>query len=106
MGASGQRNAPAALYSRNGSLVPNAQEAGWVGVRAGLDTGQRKETFASAGDRTPVLQSVVKHYTKLPQLLFWCDTSTCRPTYKVNNRVLMATSGTKRGRKRTMDNIT
>jgi hypothetical protein len=38
---------------------------GWVGLRVGLDTGSRKKTFASGGDGTAVVQSVVRHYTEL-----------------------------------------
>jgi hypothetical protein len=36
---------------------------GWVGPRAGLDTEARGKVFTSAGDRTPVVQSVVRYYT-------------------------------------------
>jgi hypothetical protein len=36
---------------------------GWVDLRAGLDTEARGKSFASAGDRTPVVQPVVRHYT-------------------------------------------
>jgi hypothetical protein len=54
MEVSGQRHAPAALYPGKGLV--------WI---------QRLEekSFASAGDRIPVVQSVVRHYTELPQLL-------------------------------------
>jgi len=34
---------------------------GWVGLRAGLDT--EEKSFASARDRAPVVQSIVRHYT-------------------------------------------
>jgi hypothetical protein len=36
---------------------------GWVGLRAGLDTEAIGKIFTSGGDRTPVVQSVVRHYT-------------------------------------------
>jgi hypothetical protein len=36
---------------------------GWVGLRAGLDTEPREKSFASARDRTLVMQSVVRHET-------------------------------------------
>jgi hypothetical protein len=36
---------------------------GWVGPRAGLDAGLEEKTSAPAGDRTPILQPVVRHYT-------------------------------------------
>jgi hypothetical protein len=36
---------------------------GWVGPSAGLDAETRKKSFVSVGDRTPVVQSVVSHYT-------------------------------------------
>jgi hypothetical protein len=34
-----------------------------VGPRAGLDAEIRKKSSASVGDRTPVVQSIVSHYT-------------------------------------------
>jgi hypothetical protein len=54
--------------SRPGRVLPRERTpgthwiGGWVGLRAGLDTGQIKP-FASTGDRTPVVQSVVRHHT-------------------------------------------
>jgi hypothetical protein len=36
---------------------------GWVSLRAGVDPEARAKSFASAGDRTPVVQSVVRRYT-------------------------------------------
>jgi hypothetical protein len=36
---------------------------GWVGLRTGLDTQARGKSFVSAGDRNPVAQFVVRHYT-------------------------------------------
>jgi hypothetical protein len=40
--------------------VPIVQDAGWASEPVWT---QRHKSFASAGDRTPVIQSVVKHYT-------------------------------------------
>jgi hypothetical protein len=58
----GQRHASAALYPRE--RTPGAHLiGGLVGLRAGLDTEARGKSFASAGDRTSVVQSVVRHYT-------------------------------------------
>jgi hypothetical protein len=34
-----------------------------VGLRAGLDAEARGKTFVPSGDRTPVVQPVVRHYT-------------------------------------------
>jgi hypothetical protein len=36
---------------------------GWVDIKAGLVTEARGKYFVSASDRTPVVQSVVRHYT-------------------------------------------
>jgi hypothetical protein len=62
MGVSGQRHAPDALYPGKGPPLSTGQEAGWASE---LIWTQRLEEkyFASAGDRTPVVQSVVRHYT-------------------------------------------
>jgi hypothetical protein len=58
MEVSGQRHAPATLYPRE--RTPGTHWiGGWVGPRAGIDTEAREETCASAGDRIPVVQSVV-----------------------------------------------
>jgi hypothetical protein len=43
---------------------------GWVGPRAGLDTSGKK-SFASRGDRTPSVQSVVRHYTDFSFFILW-----------------------------------
>jgi hypothetical protein len=59
-GVSGQRHALAALYPV-GRTCGTHRTGGWVGPRAGLDT--EEKSFASAEDRTPVVQSVVRHYT-------------------------------------------
>jgi hypothetical protein len=62
MRVSDQRHAPAALYTQE--WTPGTHWiGGCVGLRAGLDTEGREKTFASAGNRTPVVQSVVRHYT-------------------------------------------
>jgi hypothetical protein len=57
---SDQRHAAAALYPRKKS--PGAHCAGgWAGLTAGLDTEARGKSFA--GDRTPVVQFIVRHCT-------------------------------------------
>jgi hypothetical protein len=57
---SGQLHATAALYHRE--RTPGTHRTrGWVGFRAGLGT--EEKSFASAGGRTPVVQSVVRLYT-------------------------------------------
>jgi hypothetical protein len=58
MGVSGQRHAPAALLPP----VPIVQEAGWAPEPDGTQRLAEK-AFAPAGDRTPVVQPVVRHYT-------------------------------------------
>jgi hypothetical protein len=45
MGVSGQRHAPAALYSR-GRAPCNHWIRGWVGPRAGLDAGVEEKSSA------------------------------------------------------------
>jgi hypothetical protein len=59
---SGQCHAPAALYLRETIPVPIGQEIGWA---SWLVWSQRLEekSVTSAGDRTPVVQRVVRHYT-------------------------------------------
>jgi hypothetical protein len=44
-----------------------------VGPRAGLDTEARGKSLASAGDRTPVIQFVVRNYAKLETCLTHVD---------------------------------
>jgi hypothetical protein len=74
MGVSGQRHAPAALLPPGkGPPVPIIQEAG-LAPRAGLDT--EEKSFDPAGDRTPVVQPVVRHYTAWANRLPSC---TCTP---------------------------
>jgi hypothetical protein len=53
---SGQRHAPAALYSREGTSGAH-WIGGWVGLRAGLDTETRGKILF------PPAQCVVRHYT-------------------------------------------
>jgi hypothetical protein len=63
MGVSGQRHTLAALYPpRKGPPVPIVQEAGWVSKPVWTQ-GLEEKSSASVGDRTPVVQSVVRHYT-------------------------------------------
>jgi hypothetical protein len=51
-----------ALPPRKGFRYPVDRRLG--GLRAGLDTEARGKFYASAGDRPPVVQSVVRHYTE------------------------------------------
>jgi hypothetical protein len=63
MGVSGQRHAPAALYPPGkGPQVPIVQEAGWAPEPVWTQRIEEK-SFAPAGDRTPIAQPVVRHYT-------------------------------------------
>jgi hypothetical protein len=63
MGVSGQYHAPAELYSRgNDPPVPTVQEAGWAPKPVRTQRLEEKSS-ASVGDRTSVVQSVVRHYT-------------------------------------------
>jgi hypothetical protein len=55
---------------------------GWVGLRAGLDTEARGKSFVPAGDRTPVVQSAVTHYTDWATLY---PRRPDRPTYWTTN---------------------
>jgi hypothetical protein len=63
MGMSGQHHASAALYPRGKDPpIPIAQKASWA--LEPVWTQRLEEKFcASVGDRTPVVQSVVRHYT-------------------------------------------
>jgi hypothetical protein len=58
----GQRHAPGTLFPRERTTGIH-WIGGWAGLRAGLDTEVRGKSFASAGDRILVIQSVVRHYT-------------------------------------------
>jgi hypothetical protein len=51
MGASGQRHAPAALYSRGKDPRGTHWIGGWVGPRAGLTQRLEEKSSASVGDR-------------------------------------------------------
>jgi hypothetical protein len=63
MGVSGQRHALAALYPPGkGPPVPIEQEAGWAPEPVWMQRLEEKSS-ASVGDWTPVVQSVVRHYT-------------------------------------------
>jgi hypothetical protein len=62
MWVNGQRHAPAALYRREIIPVPIVQEGEWVSVLVWTQSLEGK-SFASAGNRTPVLQPAVIHYT-------------------------------------------
>jgi hypothetical protein len=62
MGVSGQHHAPAALYPRGKTPVPLGQEAGWTPEPVWAQSLQEKSS-ASVGDRTPVVQSVVRRHT-------------------------------------------
>jgi hypothetical protein len=62
MEASGERHAPIALYP--GERIPDTLQTGsWMGLRASTAREPRGKFCVSAGDRIPVIQSVVKHYT-------------------------------------------
>jgi hypothetical protein len=56
-----------ALAPEKGPLVPIVQEAGWAPEPVWTQRLQEKSS-ASVGDRTPVVQSVVRHYTELSRL--------------------------------------
>jgi hypothetical protein len=60
MGVSGQRHAPAALLPPG--KEPIVQEAGWAPEPVWTQRLEEK-SFAPAGDRTPVVQPVVRHCT-------------------------------------------
>jgi hypothetical protein len=63
MGVSGQRHAPAALLPPGkGPPVPIGQEAGWAPETVWTQRLEEK-SFAPAGERTPIAQPVVRHYT-------------------------------------------
>jgi hypothetical protein len=63
MGVSGQHHAPAALYPRGKDPpVPIVQEAGWAPEPVWTQRLEEK-SFAPAGDQTPIVQPVVRHYT-------------------------------------------
>jgi hypothetical protein len=60
MGVSGQRHAPAALYPwGKGPPIPITQEAGWAPEPVWTQ-GLEEKSSAPVGDRTPVVQPVVR----------------------------------------------
>jgi hypothetical protein len=61
MGVSGQHHAPAAPTGK-GPPVPIGQEAGWAPEPVWTQRLEEKSS-ASVGEWTPVVQSVVRHYT-------------------------------------------
>jgi hypothetical protein len=63
MGVSGQRHAPAARFTPGERTPGTHWIGGWVGLRAGLDAWARKKSSVPVGDRTPIVQPVVRHYT-------------------------------------------
>jgi hypothetical protein len=68
-----------ALPPREGSPVPIGQEAGWASEPVSTQR-QEEKSSASVGDRTPVVQSVVRHYndwvTPAPKSAFlWNQTN-------------------------------
>jgi hypothetical protein len=62
MGVSVQRHTLAVLYPEERSPVPIVQEARWVSEPVWTQRLEEK-SFAPTGDQTPVVQSVVRHYT-------------------------------------------
>jgi len=63
MGVSGQHHALVALYPPGkGPPVPIIQEAGWAPEPVWTKRLEEK-CLASAGDQTPIVQSVARHYT-------------------------------------------
>jgi len=66
MGVS-QRHVPTTLYplGKDPTPVPIGQEAGWAPELVSTQRLEEK-SLASAGERTPVVQSVVRHYTSMP----------------------------------------
>jgi hypothetical protein len=56
-----------ALTPGKGPPIPIVQEAGWAPEPIWTQRLEEKSS-ASVGNRTPVVQSVVRHYTELPQL--------------------------------------
>jgi hypothetical protein len=62
MGVSGQRHAPTALCPGKGPPVPILQEAGWAPEPVWTER-LEENSFSPAEDRTPIVRSVVRHYT-------------------------------------------
>jgi hypothetical protein len=62
MGVSGQHHAPAVLYPwGKDPPVPIGQVAGWAPEPVWIQ-GLEEKSSASVRDRTPVAQSIVRHY--------------------------------------------
>jgi hypothetical protein len=83
MEMSGQHHATRPRFTPGERTPGTHWIGGWVGPRAGLDEeARRKKSSASVGDRTPVVQSVVSHYT---------DWATPAPRHKSrwNNNIKM-----------------
>jgi hypothetical protein len=62
MGANSLRHALAVVYHRERTTGAH-WIGGWVGFRLVWRQRLEKKVFAPAGDRNPVVQSVVGHYT-------------------------------------------
>jgi hypothetical protein len=62
MGVNGQRHYPTAIYSW-GKDPDTHWIGGWIGLRADLDTEARGDSFTSDGNRSSVVQHVVRHCT-------------------------------------------
>jgi hypothetical protein len=75
MEVSGQLHDSAALLP--GKELPDIQRiGGWVEVRTSIDAVQKRKYLAPAGNRTQVVQPVVRRYTKwiIPALLLYSKT--------------------------------
>jgi hypothetical protein len=62
MGVSGQLHAPAALYPQERTPGTHRQEAGWAPELIWTQRLEEKSSV-SVRDRTPVVQSVVSHFS-------------------------------------------
>jgi hypothetical protein len=62
-GVSSQPHAPAALYPREKDPPGTHCTGGWWAPKPVWTQRLDEKSFASAGDRTPIVQSVVRHYT-------------------------------------------
>jgi hypothetical protein len=62
MGVSGQRLARPRFTPGKGPPVPIRQEAGWTPEPVWTQ-GLEEKSSAPVGDRTPIVQPVVRHYT-------------------------------------------
>jgi hypothetical protein len=76
-GVSGQHHAPVALYPPGKEPpVPTVQEAGWAPEPV-LTQRLEEKSSGSVGDRTPAVQSVVRHYTNSATGLTKLERETC-----------------------------